>query len=107
MKQPVFILYSADCRGNKTNCLYPHKIEVSDSESLIRAVSKDYVCAEYRNSYRSTRNFISSNCCAGDCDNTHSDDPKDWITPKDVAAAFLGSLQSSSYESHERESSQT
>ena len=88
MTKPVFILYSADCRGNKTNCLYPHKIEVSDSESLIRAVSKDYVCAEYKNSYRNTDNFISSNCCAGDCDNTHSDDPKEWITPKDVAAAF-------------------
>ena len=88
MTKPVFILYSADCRGNKTNCLYPNKIEVSDTESLIRAVSKDYVCAEYRNSYRNTKNFISSNCCAGDCDNTHSDDPKDWITPKDVAAAF-------------------
>ena len=88
MTKPVFILCSADCREKKTNCLYPHKIEVSDKESLIRTVSKDYVCAEYKNSYRNTENFISSNCCAGDCDNTHSDDPKDWITPKDVAVAF-------------------
>ena len=88
MKQPVFILYSADCRGNKSNCMYPHKIEIADKESLIRAVSRDYVCAEYKNSYRNTDNYISSNCCAGDCDNTHSDDPKDWITPKDVSATF-------------------
>jgi len=84
----MFILYHADCRGNETNCLYPRKVEVSNRESLICAVSKDYVCAEYKNSYRCTDNFISSNCCAGDCDNTHPDDPKDLITPKDVAAAF-------------------
>ena len=72
----MFILYHADCRGNETNCLYPRKVEVSDRESLICAVSKDYVCAEYKNSYRCTDNFISSNCCARDCDNTHPDDPK-------------------------------
>lgn len=88
MTMPIFTLYCANCRENETNCLYPHKIEVSDKESLIRAVSKDYVCAEYKNSYRNTENFISGNCCAVDCDNTHSDDPKEWITPKDVAASF-------------------
>ena len=63
MTMPIFTLYCANCRENETNCLYPHKIEVSDKESLIRAVSKDYVCAEYKNSYRNTENFISGNCC--------------------------------------------
>ena len=86
----MFTIYHANCRGNETNCLYPHKTEVTDEASLTSAVSRDYVCAEYRNSYRCTDNFISSNCCAGDCDNTHSDNPAEWITPEQVAAAFPG-----------------
>ena len=44
MKKPIFTLYLANCRGNETNCLYPHKIDVVDRESLIKAVSRDYVC---------------------------------------------------------------
>ncbi len=86
----MFTIYHANCRGNETNCRYPNKVEVTDTESLLRAVSKDYVCAEYRNSYRNTDNFISSNCCAGDCDNTHSDNPADWITPEKVTEEFPG-----------------
>ena len=33
MTMPIFTLYCANCRENETNCLYPHKIEVSDKES--------------------------------------------------------------------------
>ncbi|MGE9964562.1 hypothetical protein ACQRAW_06880 [Fusicatenibacter saccharivorans] len=36
----------------------------------------------------SVGNFISANALPVDCDNDHSDDPADWITPEDVAAAF-------------------
>ncbi len=81
-------LYCANCTGVESNCYYPNKVEITDNASLIRAVSKDYVCAEYKNNYRSVANYVTSNCCAGDCDNDHSDDPKDWVTPKDVANMF-------------------
>ena len=84
----TFTIYSADCIGNTSNCSYPHKHTVSDVESLKKAVSRDYVCAEYRDNYRSGENFIGSDCLPVDCDNDHSEDPADWITPADVCAAF-------------------
>lgn len=50
----------------------------------------DYVCAEYKNHYRNSDNFLSADCLPVDCDNDHSEDPKDWITPADVLEAFPG-----------------
>lgn len=85
-----FTIYSSNCAGNPGNCSYPHRHEVTDAESLKAAVGKDYVCAEYRNCYRNGKNFISSDCLPVDCDNDHSEDASDWITPSDVATAFPG-----------------
>ena len=68
---PMFV-YHADCVGQETNCLYRHRVEITDEASLLEAVCHDYVCAEYRDGYRSKENFISSNCLAADFDNDHS-----------------------------------
>ena len=73
----MFTMCYADCREIETNCLYPHKIEVTDKASFIQAVRYDYVCAEYRNSYRLNENFIGSNCLGVDIDNDHSENPDD------------------------------
>lgn len=86
----MFTLYHADCIGQAGNCLYPHKVEITDTDSLERAVSRDYVCAEYEGSYRSNDNFIGSDCLSVECDNDHSDNPADWKTPDDIAYAFPG-----------------
>ena len=86
----MFTLYHADFVGNPGNCSYPHKVEVTDTNSLIAAVGHDYVCAEYRNSYRNGENFIGSDCLPVDCDNDHSEDPQDWVLPADVMEAFPG-----------------
>lgn len=86
----MFALYHADFIGNPGNCSYPHKVEVAEANSLIAAVGHDYVCAEYRNSYRSGENFIGSDCLPVDCDNDHSEDPQDWVLPPDVMEAFPG-----------------
>jgi hypothetical protein len=48
----------------------------------------DYVAVAYRNGYRSKDNFLRTNCLALECDNDHSDDPKDWVTPDAVIARF-------------------
>lgn len=48
----MFTLYSADYINSPGNCSYPHKIIVTDETTLAAAVSHDYVCAEYMNSYR-------------------------------------------------------
>ena len=86
----MFTLYSADFTGNPGNCSYPHKTEVTDALSLQSAVSHDYVCAEYRNSYRNGDNFLGADCLPVDCDNDHSEDPSDWVVPGDVMEAFPG-----------------
>lgn len=80
-----FHIYHADCIGDPTNCSYPHTDEITDADSLIAAVKRDYVCAEYKNSYRSNDNFIGSDCLPVDCDNDHTENPEDWIYPSDVA----------------------
>jgi putative DNA primase/helicase len=84
----MFTLYSADIIGNPGNCSYPNKTEVTDVDSLREAVCHDYVCAEYKNSYRRGDNFLGADCLPVDCDNDHSEDPADWVLPADVAAAF-------------------
>ena len=86
----MFTIYSADVIGNPGNCSYPHKHVILDEVSLKAAISHDYVCAEYRNSYRSSNNFIGSDCLPVDCDNDHSENPSDWITPQDIMQAFPG-----------------
>lgn len=86
----MFTLFSADFIGNPGNCSYPHKTVVMDTDSMKAAVGHDYVCAEYKNHYRNSDNFLSADCLPVDCDNDHSEDPKDWITPADVLEAFPG-----------------
>lgn len=83
-----FLLCTAKCSGDSSNCLYPNKTKVSDRDSFIKAISFDHVCGSFKGSYRSKDNFIKSDCIPMDCDNDHSDDPDDWVTPFDVAMAF-------------------
>ena len=83
-------IYRSDIVGNATNCSYPHKYTIDNEETLKEAVSKDYVCACYRNNYRSNANFICANCLPVDCDNDHTEDPAGWKTPEDVMEAFPG-----------------
>ena len=85
-----FTLYRSNCLEVPENCTYPHKVEVTEKNSLIEAVKHDYVCAEYQGNYRSNDNFIGSDCLPVDCDNDHSDDPEEWVYPSDVATAFPG-----------------
>lgn len=86
----MFTLYSADVTGNPGNCSYPHKQVILDEANLKAAICHDYVCAEYRNNYRNGENFIGSDCLPVDCDNDHSENPEDWITPEDVMQTFPG-----------------
>lgn len=81
----MFRMYYADCVGVKNNCLYPHEIDITGAASLEEAAAHDYVCATYTGNYRSNDNFEASDCLAVECDNDHSDNPRDWIWPKDVA----------------------
>ncbi len=61
-------IYTARCTGNKANCIYPDRREVSTAEELAAAAKLDHVCAEYQNNYRSRENFICSDTVVMDCD---------------------------------------
>lgn len=39
-----FVIYTADCTGNKANCDYPHRVEV-DSADVLRKQSKKIMFA--------------------------------------------------------------
>ena len=84
----MFTLFSADFIGNPGNCSYPHKTVVMNTDSMRDAVGHDYVCAEYKNHYRNSDNFLSADCLPVDCDNDHSDDPAAWINPTSLANYF-------------------
>ena len=81
-------LYAADCRGVESNCSYPREVIITDDATLRSAVSHDYVCVAYKSGYRSNANFMSSTCLGLDCDNDHSDNPDEWITPEHVRDKF-------------------
>lgn len=85
-----FTIFSSTGRENPGNCFYNSKIIVTDEILLAQAVSNDYVCAEYRDNYRSNRNFLKSDVIALDVDNDHSDNPKDWVYPKNISEKFSG-----------------
>lgn len=95
-----FTVYSADCVGNSGNCLYPNKNVVTDKESFIKATKMDHVTAKYKGNYRSKDNFESSDCIPLDCDNGHSENPEDWLTPFDIALEIPGVAFAVSYSRH-------
>ena len=86
----MFRLYTSNCIGNVYNCTYCKQIEVTDKQSLIEAVSHDYVPVLYKDNHRDCNSFIESNCIIMDCDNTHSDNPGEWVNVSDVQTAFAG-----------------
>ena len=81
-------IYAGEYTGNLANCIYRTKVTVSDEASMLAAAAKDHVTARYKNDYRSNDNFLESDCIALDCDNDHSDDPEEWVTPFDVMLEF-------------------
>lgn len=95
-----FTIYTADCVGNSGNCLYPNKMIVTDKESFIKATKMDHVTAKYKGNYRSKDNFEFSDCIPLDCDNDHSDNSNEWVTPLDIALEIPGVAFAVSYSRH-------
>ena len=84
----IFTLYHSDSIGRASNCSYPHAVEVTNADTLAAAVVHDYVAVEYKNGYRNNINFIKTTCLVLDCDNDHSEDPAEWITPEQLHEAL-------------------
>ena len=82
--------YNSDVLQKEKNSYYPHEINVTDIYSLKRAVSKDYVCAKYQNFHRSNNDFITADCLALDCDNTHTEDESKWVNVDSIKEMLPG-----------------
>ena len=93
-----FTLYTADCSGNPKNKAYPHEMIVTSAADLKKAVRFDHVCARYAGNVRSEANFEMSDVLVLDCDNTHSDDPEEWID-----AESLSAIQPQSHDTEKRQ----
>jgi P4 family phage/plasmid primase-like protien len=83
-----FTLYTADVTGVASNCLYPHRHEIDSAEKLAEATAMDNVCGHFKNDYRNGENFLGCDCVMMDCDNDHSDDEADWMTPEKLSEAM-------------------
>lgn len=86
----MFRIYKSNVIDNKKNVHYKTPIEVVDEASLLKAIDRDYVCAEYKDGYRSDANFIQSNCLPVDVDNDTTDDQTKWMTPEKLRDLFPG-----------------
>lgn len=83
-----FTIYGADVVGQSGNCLYPNKFEITDKDSFLKAIQMDHVTAKYKGNYRSKDNFEFSDCIPLDCDNDHSENSEEWLTPFDIALSI-------------------
>ena len=90
MKDFELTLWTADCSGNKFNCEYPHKHTVTDIESLKKLIVKDHVFICFKNSYRSNKHFEYTDALVVECDNEHTENEQEWITPEMVEMFMPG-----------------
>jgi P4 family phage/plasmid primase-like protien len=81
-----FTIYTADCTGNPQNKMYPHETVITSAADMKKSARFDHVCARYTSNSRSEANFLSSDNVPMDCDNSHSENPDDWITPEALDA---------------------
>lgn len=92
MMSMQFTLFTADCTGDETNCLYPHRVIITCPEDFAKAVSHDHVAAAYKGNYRNNDNFESSDALVWDCDNDFSENPDEWVTPEKLADGALADV---------------
>lgn len=83
-----FTLFTAGCRGNEKNAVYPERRVIDSAETLKAAAAFDHVCAEYLGHHRSLPHFWSSDVSVMDCDNEGSDNPAEWVRMETYAALF-------------------
>lgn len=83
-------MYTANVAGQENNAYYPNKHAVTSAGELEQVARLDHVVAEYRGGRRSSANFVASDCVVMDVDNSHADNPDEWITPEALADRLVG-----------------
>lgn len=81
----IYPLYGCSY-GAEANCRYPEQWKISCAKDLEAAAAFDYVCVAFKNDYRKREKFLSADVLVMDCDNTHSENPADWISMEKLLA---------------------
>ena len=81
-----FTLYRSDFAGVEANCRYPRQQNICRAEDLKETAAFDHVCVAFKDYYRKRENFLSADVLVMDCDNTHSENPADWISMEKLLA---------------------
>ena len=77
------ILYTANCSGMASNCVYPNRVSVTGAADMVKAGKFDQVFAKYKDDYRNNENFLESCVIPEDVDND-SENPEEWLTAEDL-----------------------
>lgn len=78
-------IYNSNTIEKPNNNFYPNKHELDTSAEIDSSIfAHDYVGPKFNNSTRSANNLISTNCVIVDIDNSHSENPSDWVNRDDV-----------------------
>lgn len=85
-----FIFYKSDCKQKVENCIYPHKVVVTNAEEFNEMAKFDHVCGQYRNNYRGSSNLLWTNNLSVDLDNDEIINSSEWITEDDIHQMFVG-----------------
>lgn len=83
-------MFTAPVAGQHNNTHYPHQHIVTTSIDLETVARLDHVVAEYVGGRRSAGSFVTSNCLVMDVDNSHTDNPAQWVTPDSLADLLSG-----------------
>jgi putative DNA primase/helicase len=81
-----FTIYTADFTGNEHNAVYPHETVITCGRELRAAAIFDHVCAKYKENHRTRDNFLASDVAVMDCDNDHTENPREWVTGEQFLA---------------------
>lgn len=81
-------IYCSGKREHEYNTLFPHSFEVNSADDLAKAVKFDHICGKHTGNRRRNDTFTYADCLPLDCDNSHTDNPDEWITPEKVANAL-------------------
>lgn len=83
-------LFCATVHGQQNNNYYPNSAVITTAADLEAAAVWDHVAAGYAGGYRADKNFVTSDCVVMDVDNDHTDNPDEWVSPKDLPALIPG-----------------
>lgn len=81
----ITISFAEGTRQKADNKNYSTQAVISNPEELTNAVQWDHVAGTFKNNERQNDNFISADCVMMDCDNGHTENSAEWLTPEALA----------------------